>query len=595
LLISPHDNERIYYAAERVFQSDDRGDTWRAVSPDLTRQLDRNQLEVMGRIWGVDTIAKNDSTSMYGAAIGLSESPIVEGLIYVGTDDGVMNVTEDGGASWRRTERFRGVPDMSLIEDVVASVHDSDVAYAVIDNHKRGDYKPYVLRTDDRGRSWSLISGNLPERGSAHTIAEDHVDPNLLFVGTEFGLFFTQDGGSSWHQLKGNFPTIAVRDLEIQRRETDLVVGTFGRGIYILDDYSPLRTGVANVKGREMRLFPVKDPWLYVEGDIWDGREKGSMGAEFFSAPNPPFGAVFTYYLDEDQQTRAKARRKAEREVEMEDGDTPYPSWETLREEDREEAPSILLVVRDSSGNVVRQVVGETKAGLHRTAWDLRLPATDPVVLEQPEFVPYWQPPPRGPLAVPGEYSVTLAKRQGGELVESGAPQPFTVKSLALSPETSDQPASVQAFKRKAGELYRAAKGAVAHTAELNNRIAHLKAGLRDTPRATEADEQALRDIEARLADISVVLEGDKTVSSRNEPVAWSVLQRASIVYGWLLDSRADVPGMYEESYAVAASEFSSALSDLQAASRDLRALEEQLESKGAPWTPGREPGWAGN
>jgi hypothetical protein len=595
LLISPHDNERIYYAAERVFQSDDRGNTWRPISPDLTRQLDRNQLEVMGRVWSVDTIAKNNSTSMYGAAIGLSESPVIEGLIYVGTDDGIMSVTEDGGENWRRTESFRGVPEMSLIEDVVASVHDGEIAYAVIDNHKRGDYKPYVLRTDDRGRSWSLISGNLPERGSAHTIAEDHIDPNLLFVGTEFGLFFTQDGGDTWHQLKESFPTIAVRDLEIQRRETDLVVGTFGRGIYILDDYSPLRTGIAGLEGQEAHLFPVKDPWLYVEGDLWDGREKGSMGAEFFSAPNPPFGAVFTYYLDEELQTRAKARRAEELETEKKNGDTPYPSWEALRIEDREEAPSVLLIVRDSTGSIVRQVTGETEAGLHRTAWDLRLPATDPVVLEQPEFMPYWEQTPRGPLAVPGEYSVTLAKRQDGQLVELAGPQTFTVTSLSLSPETSDDPASVQAFKAKAGELYRAVQGAVAHTAELNTRIAHLKVGLRDTPRAGEAEEQALRDIEAKVADISVALEGDTTVSSRNEPAPWSVSQRAGIVYRWLLDSRAEVPGLYEESYAVAASEFQTVLSDLQAASRDLSALEEWLDSLGAPWTPGRAPDWSGD
>ena len=593
LLISPHDNERIYYAAERLFRSDDRGNTWRAISPDLTRQLDRNRLEVMGRVWSVDTVAKNDSTSMYGAAIGLSESPVVEGLIYVGTDDGVMSVTEDGGESWRRTEKFRGVPDMSLIEDVVASVHDADVAYAVIDNHKRGDYKPYVLRSEDRGRSWAPISGNLPERGSAHTIAEDHFDPKLLFVGTEFGLFFTQDGGATWHQLKGEFPTIAVRDLEIQRRETDLVVGTFGRGIYILDDYSPLRIGMEELEGKEAHLFPVKDPWLYVEGDLWDGREKGSMGAEFFTAPNPPFGAVFTYYLDEELQTRAKTRRAAELEAEKQDQDTPYPSWDALRAEDREEAPAILLIVRDSAGNVVRQVSGETEAGLHRTAWDLRLPATDPVVLEEPEFVPYWEQTPRGPLAVPGEYTVTLAKRQGGRLVELGGPRSFTVTSLALSPETSDDPASVQAFKRKSGELYRAVQGAVAHVAELNDRIAHLKASVRNTPRATEAEEQALREIEAQLADISVALEGDKTVSSRNEPVAWPVSQRAGIVYQWLLDSRAPVPGLYEQSYAVAASEFAAVLGELQAASRSLGELEARLEALGAPWTPGREPDWS--
>ncbi|MDJ0905974.1 MAG: hypothetical protein QNI96_08155 [Woeseiaceae bacterium] len=595
LLISPHDNERIYYASEKLFQSDDRGNTWRAISPDLTRQLDRNKLEVMGRVWGVDTIAKNDSTSMYGAAIGLSESPLVEGLIYVGTDDGVMSVTEDGGGNWRSVDSFRGVPDMSLIEDVIASVHDADVAYATIDNHKRGDDKPYVLRTDDRGRSWSLISGNLPERGTAHTIAEDHVDPNLLFVGTEFGLFFTQDGGDNWRQLKGNFPTISVRDIEIQRRENDLVVGTFGRGIYILDDYSPLRTAAGDVKGRDAHLFAVKNPWLYVEGDLWDGREKGSMGAEFFTAPNPPFGAVFTYFLDEDIKTRAKTRRAAEQEIEKENGDTPYPSWEALRTEDREEAPAILLVVKDSDGNVVRQVQGETKGGLHRTAWDLRLPATDPVVLEQPAFRPYWDQPPRGPLAAPGTYTVTLARRQDGELVDLSEPRSFTVKSLPLSPETSNDPGGVLAFKKRAGELYRAVQGAVAHSAELNNRIAHLKAGLRDTPRATEADEQALRAIAARLADISVALEGDRTVASRNEPTPWSIAQRSGIVYQWLLDSQADVPGLYEESYAIAADEFATALRELQAVSRDLDALEERLDSLGTPWTPGRAPNWQGD
>ncbi len=594
LLISPHDNKRIYYAAEKLFRSDDRGDNWRAVSPDLTRELDRNTLEVMGRVWSVDAIAKNDSTSMYGSAIGLSESTLVEGLIYVGTDDGVMNVTEDGGDTWRRTESFRGVPDMSLIEDVQASEHDADVVYAVIDNHKRGDHKPYVLRSENRGRSWALINGNLPERGSAHTIVEDHVDPNLLFVGTEFGLFFTQDGGASWHQLKNGFPTIAVRDIEIQQRENDLVVGTFGRGIYILDDYSPLRTGAATLAGSDATLFAVKDPWLYVEGDLWDGREKGSMGAEFFTAPNPAFGAVFTYYLSSDLETSAKTRRKAEIEIENTGGDTPYPSWDALREEDREEAPSVLLVVRDADGAIVRQISGETGKGLHRGAWDLRLPATDPVQLSAPDFLPYWASPPRGPLAVPGRYSVTLSKRQDGELVALTEPRSFTVKSLPQSPETSTDPAAVQAFHKKAGELHRAVQGTLAHVAELEDRVAHLKAGVRDTPNAGEAEEQAIREIAARLADVNVALNGDRTVSSRNEASAWSIAQRAGIVYEWLLDTRTPVPGFYEDSYEVAAREFASALGDVQAISRDLDALEARLESLGAPWTPGRVPAWRG-
>ena len=590
LIVSPHDSKRIYYAAEKLFRSDDRGDSWQAVSPDLTRQLDRNKLPVMDRVWSIDTIAKNDSTSIYGAAIALSESTLVEGLIYVGTDDGVMNVTEDGGQTWRRTESFRGVPDMSLIEDTVASLHDADVAYATIDNHKRGDHKPYVLKTENRGRSWSLISSDLPERGSAHTIVEDHVDPDLLFVGTEFGLFFTQDGGSSWHRLKSGLPTISVRDIEIQRRENDLVVGTFGRGIYILDDYSPLRTKQGDVESQH--LFEVRDAWSYVVGDVLGYGEKGFRGADFYSAPNPPFGAVFTYRLENAIETAKKTRRKAEIDIEKEGGDTPYPDWESVRAEDREEDPAVLLIVRDSDGNVVSRVLGETSAGLHRTAWDLRWPATDPVSLTPPAFRAPWASDPQGPLAVPGEYTVSLAIRQQGTLTEVDGPRSFTVKSMPQGSETSDNPDAVLAFKRKAGELHRAVAGAGQLSAAVNQRIDHLKRAIPLTSSADETLEQRLRDIEARLDDLNVLLSGDTSVSSRNEPTPWSVTRRADVVYGLLLNVRSDVPEQYETSYAIAAAEFRKVLDDLTSIESDLAALEAELERLGAPYTPGRVPNW---
>ncbi|MEO1245326.1 MAG: glycosyl hydrolase [Pseudomonadota bacterium] len=590
LLVSPHNSKRLYYAAEKLFRSDDRGNSWRAVSPDLTRQLDRNTLDVMGRVWSIDTVAKNDSTSIYGAAIALSESELVEGLIYVGTDDGVMNVTEDGGESWRRVDSFRGVPDMSLIEDAVASLHDPDVAYATIDNHKRGDHKPYVLKTEDRGRSWTLISGDLPERGSAHTIVEDHVDPGLLFVGTEFGVFFTQNGGSSWHRLKTNFPTISVRDIEIQRRENDLVVGTFGRGIYILDDYSPLRTRTGELE--PAHLFGVRDAWSYVVGDRYGVGEKGFLGANFYTAPNPPFGAVFTYRLEESIEPARELRRKAEIEIEKEGGDTPYPSWDTVRAEDREEDPAVLLIVRDSEGALVRQVQGETSAGLHRTAWDLRWPPTDPVSLTPPGFRVPWATDPQGPLAAPGRYTVSLAVRRQGELEEVAGPMPFTVKSLSQGAETSRDLSGVLAFQRKAGELYRAVMGAGALTGELNQRIDHLKAAIPQTPSANESMEQRLRAIETRLDELAVLLSGDTSVASRNEPTPWSVTRRATVVYGLLLNVRSDVPAMYEDSYAVAADEFRDVLARLRSVEADLAALETELERLGAPYTPGRVPEW---
>ncbi len=593
LLISPHSSTRLYYAAEYLFRSDDRGDTWEKISPDLTRQLDRNQLEVMGRVWGVDTIAKNDSTSMYGSAIMISESPIREGLIYVSTDDGVINITEDGGASWRRVERFSGVPDMSYIDDVLASSHDTNVAYAVFDNHKRGDYKPYVMKTENGGRSWKSIAGNLPERGSAHTIVEDHVDPDLLFVGTEFGLFVSQDGGDNWSQLKNNFPTIAVRDIEIQKRENDLVVGTFGRGIYILDDYSALRTKQSALGSEQ--LFPVRDPWLYIEGYIWDGREKGSMGAEFFNTPNPPYGAVFTYYLEDGVKSRQAQRRKKEIEIEKEGGDTPYPAWDELRAEDREVAPAVYVMVRDADGNLVRQVEGKTGKGLHRSAWDLRLPAPDPINLEQQGERPYWERPPVGPLALPGQYTARLAIERDGVLGEVGEARTFTVKALANSPEITSDRRALQDFQVKAANLQRAVAGAGKAIAELENRIAYVRAAIARTPEAGEADRSRLNGIAIRLADVSVAVNGDSTIGGRNEPTPMSISQRAGRIYGILVFSQSPVGGLFEESYEIAATEFAAALAALRTVDRDLGALEKALDVKGAPWTPGRIPDWSAN
>jgi photosystem II stability/assembly factor-like uncharacterized protein len=589
ILVSPHNPERIYYAAEYLFRSDDRGDSWRKVSGDLTRGVDRNKLEVMGRVWSVDAIAKNDSTSRYGSAIGLTESPLVEGLIYVGSDDGVISISEDGGENWRRVTKFPGVPDMSLVEDVIASVHDADVAYAVFDNHKRGDYAPYVLRTDDRGRSWKPISGNLPERGSAHTIAEDHENPGLLFVGTEFGLFFTQHGGEQWHRLKSNFPTIAVRDLEIQRREGDLVVGTFGRGIYILDDYAVLRTPADTLKPQH--LFPVRDPWLYVEGDLWGSEVKGSQGEAFFVAPNPPFGAVFTYAHEEAVESRAKRRRAAEIEVEKEGGDTPYPAWDELRAEDLEVAPSVYLMVRDSRGNLVRQVAAESGKGLHRTAWDLRLPAPGPVELEVVDR-PSWATPPKGPLVLPGEYTAQLAVLRDGELREVGKEQRFTVKPLENSPEITDDRRALQAFRLEAASLQRAVAGAVSLTKELDRRIEFLREALVRTPAAGDAERAELRRIYRALAKLKVDLLGDSTVTSRNESAPMSIASRASAVYWALADSQAPVGGMLRDSHAIAVAEFGEALDRLRKVADELGVFERGLDLKGAPWTPGRVPRW---
>ncbi len=542
----------------------------------------------MGRVWSVDSISKNRSTSMYGSIIGLNESPIEEGLIYVGTDDGLISVTEDGGANWTTTGKFQGVPEMSYVEDVIASHHDANVAYAVVDNHKRGDYKPYVLKSTDKGRTWKQITGNLPERGSAHTIAEDHVDPNLLFVGTEFGLFVTQNGGESWSRMNTSFPTISVRDIEIQRRENDLVVGTFGRGIYILDDYTPLRTAASALSSKEATLFDVRDTWLFIQGDRWEDRAKGSMGSAFFAADNPPFGAVFSYYLKDKFKSERDVRLATEAELEKEGEDTPYPDWEVLRREDHEESPAIWLEIRDSDNQVVRRIKGKNSKGFSRVAWDMRLPAPDPVNLSTPGFVPYWVTPPTGPLALPGEYSVTLMKRQQGQLETLAGPKSFTLKALDRSPEMTDDREALLAFHQKAADMKRTVSGASAKRGELGNRIRHLKAALSRTARADESHEQQLRDIERRLTDLNRLLSGDRTIGSRSEPVPWSVSSRINNIYGGMLDSQWQVPQNYRDSMAIAEHELDQVLSAMTAVETDLDRLETELEKLGAPWTPGR-------
>jgi len=459
----------------------------------------------------------------------------------------------------------------------------------VIDNHQRGDYKPYVLKTDNRGKSWVLISNNLPERGSAHTIIEDHVDPNLLFVGTEFGLFFSNDGGKNWNKMT-SLPTIAVRDLEIQRREGDLVVGTFGRGIYILDDYAPLRAGGDELK--QPVLFDVRDAWLYVPDSRrgWGG--KGDWGVGRYTADNPPYGAVFAYYLPEDLQSLKDKRRKAEQEIQKEGGDNPYPSWDQLRREDREEAPSVTLTVRDASGKVVQRIDAPAGKGFHRVAWNMRYPAPDPVKLKpKTEFYP-WESPPQGPLALPGEYSVTLSQRLEGKLLELSSPRSFVLKPLFEGGLVTTDRQALLDFEMQTNDLYRAITGANEARDEIQNRIDHLLKAAVDTPASSEEQAQALRALHARMQDLKVRFNGDSTIASRAEPVPMPLTDRIGFIVSGHWDSQSAVTDNYRNSYRIADEQFRQALVDLKAIAADLAKVESTLQAEGAPWTPGRIPEW---
>ena len=594
VLISPHNPDRLYYAAEYLFASNDRGNSWEKISPDLTRQIDRNELEVMGRVWSVDAIAKNDSTSVYGAAIALSESPVTEGILYAGTDDGVISVSEDNGENWRRTETIRGVPEMTLVEDIIASSHDDRVAYAAFDNHKRGDNRPYIYRTGNRGRTWQNISGDLPDRGPVHTIAEDHVNPDLLFVGTEFGLFYTQNGGRNWHPLKSKFPTVGVRDIEIQRRENDLVIGTFGRGVYILDDYSPLRTNADDLADEEATLFAVRDPWLYVEGDLWGtfGGAKASNGDNFWVAENPPFGAVFTYVLNNGLKSLAKTRQSDEQASAKSGEDTPYPSWEELRAEDREDAPALLVTITDTEDKIVRRFTAPHSKGLHRIAWDLRYAAPDPARLDRPSASPFANAS-VGPMVLPGRYTVTLSKRINGVETELSEPQSFTVKPLENSPELADDRTAVLAFQKDTADTARAVAGATSASRELRDRLAHMKVAVETLTIPNQSQRATIQELEAALDEADIALSGDRTIASRNEPTPMSISARIAQIRSWGWNTQSPTTGSSQTGLSIAKEEFGDALSQLRNVEAGLAALEDELDALGAPYTPGRGvPSW---
>jgi photosystem II stability/assembly factor-like uncharacterized protein len=593
IMISPHSAARVYFAAQMLFRSDDRGDSWQAVSPDLTRNMDRNTLPVMGRIWSVDAIDKNRSTSLYGTIVSLTESPLVEGLLYVGTDDGLVQVSEDGGANWRRIDQVGDVPEMTYVNDLEASLHDANTVYAVLNNHKNGDFKPYVYKSTNRGRSWTSITGDLPQRGSTYTIVQDHVDPNLLFVGTEFGIFFTVDGGTQWIQLRGGMPTIGVRELEIQRRENDLVAATFGRGFFILDDYTPLRELGAGLLQRQAYIFPIKDAWWYDEASPLGGGEKASQGASFYTAPNPEYGATFTYYLHNSLRTREAERQSRERRAARRGEDTPYPSWEELKAEDREESPAVILTIRDEDGNVVRRINGSTSSGIHRTAWDFHYPGYTPPRSFGGGFFSRGS---SGPLAPPGTYTVSIEQRVDGVTTQLVAPTAFQVVPLRQPSVAPADRAAVLAFQKQAGELQRAVMAANAAARAAAEQLGAMKTAIEVWPGAEASLRQEARQLELRLMDLQEVLSGDPTKSRRNESAMPGLTSRVSSAVRGSYATTYGPTDTHRRNYEIAASQFAELLPALrQLIEVDLVALEDKVEAAGVPYTTTRLPKWPPN
>jgi photosystem II stability/assembly factor-like uncharacterized protein len=594
LIVSPHSHTRLYFAANKVFRSDDRGDTWKAISGDLTRQIDRNKLPVMGKVWGPDAVAKNQSTSFYGNIVALSESPKKEGLIYVGTDDGLIQVTSDGGGSWTKYETFTGVPEKTYVSRLAASNFDATTVYASFENHKNEDFKPYLLKSTDAGKTWTSIAGDLPESGPLLAFAEDTVNSNLLFAGTETGAFFTIDGGKHWVQLKGGLPTIAVRDMVIQARESDLVIATFGRGFYVLDDITPLRQMKAESTEQAAAMGPVKDALLYVERHPLGGPKKGFQGDAFYAAENPPYGAVFTSYLKEKIKTKKEKRQDAEKEAGKKNQTLPYPTHDELRAEAQEGKPELYFVVYDEGGTPIRRVEGSVDSGFQRGAWNLRYPASrvhehsgDEADDDFPDSADL------GPLVLAGSYSVRMFSKVAGVVTEVAGPQNFKVTTEGSSAMNASDRTAQEEFLRKVGRLYRAVYGAQQTGENVQSRLKTIRESLRETP-AVEKQLEAVADgIEQRNREILRALRGDVEIARRSEAVPSSINDRVNSIMDGERFSLAKPTQSHIDSYNIAAGEFAEQLGKLRTLADDLGKLEKDMEVAGAPWTPGRVPEWS--
>ena len=588
ILVSPHKPTRIYIASHRLWKSEDRGDSWTAVSGDLTRNQDRFTLPIMGKVQSWDEAWDVGAMSNFNTITSISESPKQEGLIYAGTDDGIIQVTENGGASWRKIElsSIPGIPAASFINDIKADLFDVNTVYVALDNHKSGDYAPYLIKSIDKGKTWQSIRSNLPDRTLVWRIVQDHQKKELMFAATEFGIYFTINSGNQWIKLTGGVPTIAFRDLAIQKRENDLVGASFGRSFYVFDDYSVLREiNEQNLK-QEAALFSTRKAWWYVpRSHVGFDNERGSQGADHFAAPNPAFGAVFTYHLKDDLKTLTQLRKDSEKPLRAENKSIAFPGWDALQSESRQDAPHIWLTVKDASGKVVRRVEGEQGKGFHRVAWDLRYPATEAVTLA-PQAGGFGMLR-GGMLAAPGNYSVTLSKEIDGVVTELAGPVKFEVVPLHKGALPGSSPEVAATFWRAYENALRDATAIQLTAVTVLKKIPALQTAAARSNAVPGTFEKQIHQLRSEAQQIEQELFGDQVKQQVGEKSNPTVGTRLFAVYRGIYHSTYGPTPTHRKSLEIVESD----ISKLKARIEQLQTAESELArnliAAGAPWIEG--------
>lgn len=448
ILVSPHDPATLYFASYRVWKSQNRGDSWTPISGDLTRNEERLSLPIMGRQQSWDNAWDVGAMSNYNTITSLSESPVVKGLLYAATDDGYIQVSQNDGKQWTKIPVTRlGLPARTFVNDIKADLHDANTVYVVLDNHKEGDLNPYVFKSTDRGQTWTSMTANLPQRTLLWRIVQDHVKKDLFFLASEFGIYTSLNGGSSWHKLQGT-PNMGFRDLVIQKRENDLVAASFGRGFYVLDDYSPLRSMTPENLKKEGVLFPPRTAKWYIPRS-----NLGNTGADFYIAKNPNYGAVFSFHLANDYTTAKNERKKREKKANTNNANISFPGYDAIDKENSEKEAQAWITIKDTKGNIIRHIKKKAKKGSQRIEWDLRHASISAINPNRSSSGRYGFN--SGPMVTPGRYSAQLSLEQNGEIRVLGDPVTFDVEAIHKGTLKGMDYSTYNDFRIKLSALYK--------------------------------------------------------------------------------------------------------------------------------------------
>ncbi|MCP4552145.1 MAG: glycosyl hydrolase [Bacteroidetes bacterium] len=483
-LLSPFDSKTLYIGGNYVFKSTDMGGSWKKISGDLTTQIDQNSLPMMGKIWPPEAVAKNMSTSEFGNIFSLAESSLKQGMLYVGTDDGLIWITEDDGANWTKFDKFTGVPKMTFVNYITPSMHDESTVYACFDGRKNSsDFTPYLIKSTDKGQTWTSIASNLPS-GTVYCIQEDHVNPDILFIGTEWGVWTTIDGGKKWVQLKNGIPPIQVKELTIQKRENDLVVATFGRGYYVLDNYSSLRQLSEEVANEEAHLFDINEALLY-----FPSSNLSNQGGVHFRIPNPSPAVTFEYCIkDEFKSLKQKRKETYKAAVEAEEA-IDYPTKEELRAEESEIKPELIFTIYDKGGNIMRKINTSFSKGYHSLKWNL-------AYLTE-----------RGMKVPPGEYSVVIDKNMNGEFSRLVETRKFNIIALPNALGTPNYEANFS-FLKMVTDLDVQLTAASGKIKDMNTRLKNLKTILTNMPVEASVLFNKINNLQQELDTVSKYMIG---------------------------------------------------------------------------------------